>query len=245
MEKYPETPIEVLLTSLMDYSHVISDTAKEYPEDKDVQEMKAQYNEAFAEFEKVVKGGKWKACEDPVQNIISMFEAISDDSLACLLSGIGSYIDIVGQTVNGNEKVDDETFNFYESLVNLFNDVAAIFCQLDPNYSYQDLLTDMIADGLARNSEHKVIFDSVQEQLAGLKVDFSDIKSMEKFYAGLNPVEKKYFSEILLPEYIQNTEAALEQLEQSGETSENMNRMMNSVVAAKKVNRQFMTGALL
>lgn len=240
MEKYPETPVEVLLTSLIDYNHVIADTAKEYPDDKDVQEMLKQYGDAFSEFQKTVEGGKWKALNDDVQNIISMLEAISEDSLACLLSGMGSYIDIVGQTINGNEKVDQETLNFYESLVNLFNDVAAIFSQLDPSYSYADFLSDLVSDGLARYPEHKVLFDSIQEQSLGIKSPVAETAFIVKLYQGLNPIEKNYFMEDLLPSFIINTEAALEKLEQSGEASENMTRMMNSVIAAKKVTRQLL-----
>lgn len=243
MEKYPETPVEVLLTSLMDYRHVIEETSKQYPEDKDVAEMVQQYNKAFAEFEKTVKGGKWKGMNDDVQNIISMFEAVSEDTLACLLSGMGSYIDIVGQAVSGNEKADQQMLDFYESLVNLFNDVAAIFSALDESYTYRDLLSDMVSDGMARFPEHKVLFDSFQEQAAAVNADEKDVKFMEKFYDGMNPVEKNYFLEDFMPAFISGTEASLEKLEQSGEKAENMSRMMNSVVAAKKTNRKLLIKA--
>ena len=240
MEKYPETPVEVLLTSLMDYKKIISDTAKEYPEDKDVQEMVKQYDSSFAEFQKLVENKKWKSVNDEVQNIISMFEALSEDSLACLLSGMGSYIDIVSQTISSNEKADDSVLNFYESLVNLFNDVAAIFSELDKSYTYGDFLSDLISDGLARFSEHKVFFDSIQEQKKKVNLPDTDLSFIKKLYEGFNPVEKNYFTENLLPSYILNTETALEKLEQSGESLENMKRMMNSVIAAKKVTRELL-----
>lgn len=240
MEKYPETPVEVLLTSLMDYKNVITDTAKKYPEDKDVQEMVKQYDSSFVEFQKLVENKKWKPVNDEVQNIISIFTCLSSDSRACLLSGLGSYIDIVSQTISSNEKADDSVLNFYESLVNLFNDVAAIFSELDPTYTYSDFICDIISDGIARFPEHKVFFDSIQEQKDKINSSAASLDYIKKLYESFNLVEKKYFTENLLPSYILNTETALEKLEQSGKSLENMKRMMNSVIAAKKVTRELL-----
>lgn len=235
--KYPETPVEVLLTALMDYQHVLEDTAKNYPEDEDLKAMCGQYNKAFSDFESLVTGRKYKAySNDPVQSIIDIFEAAEEDTRACLLSGIGSYIDIVGDAVS-SEDCDESTLNFYESLVNLFNDTAAIFSEISADYSYENLITDMISDGYGRWPDCKVIMDSFQAILSQVKGNPHNILFGIKFYESLNPVEKNFFTENFITTYIEKTEAALETLEQNGET-ENLAGMINSVVAAKKLNRQ-------
>lgn len=235
--RYPETPIEVLLTALMDYAHVLEDTAKNYPEDQDVKEMCSQYKNSFADFESLVKNHNYKSySNEPVQVIIDIFEAVEENTRACLLSGIGSYIDIVGDAVS-SEDCDEQTAAFYDCLVNLFNDIAAIFSEIPNGYTYRNLLVDMFSDGYGRWPDCKVIIDSFQELLKGVKGNEGHILFGIKFYESLNPVEKNFFTENFLPVFIEKTEEALEDLEQKGET-ENLASMISSVVAAKKLNRQ-------
>lgn len=236
-EKYPENPIEVLIASLMDYKKIISKAFTSYPEDSELKELNRQYNSSFCEFEKTVKSKKYKSySNDSIQNIIDIFEALSEEGRACLLLGLGSYIDVISESAN-SEEAGEDILQFYESLVNLFNDVTAVFSELNSSYTYHNLLTDMISDGYARFTEHKVLFDSFQEQLATFDNKSFDINSALKFYDGLNVIEKNYFMEDFLLSYIENTEVVLEDLENKGASADSMKNMIDSLVAAKKLNR--------
>lgn len=235
-----ENEFEVLLTVLTDYGNLIKNDAKENPEDKELSEIISEFNNAFGEFEKIVKAGTWKKCgPDPVQTIISIFEGISEKSRAVLLSATGVYSDILGSSFEEGTEPPEDLLKFYFQSVNLYNDIAAIFAEL-PEVNYQTMLTDIISDGIGLYPDYKAFMDSFQSQLAEYGTKNSDKLSYAvKFYEKMNKLEQCFFSETMLPEYIINSE---KQIEESEENTDNSQIAVKSycVIAAKKLYHEIM-----
>lgn len=235
-QKLPENPIEVLLTCLSDYGHILEDNAKETPDDAVLKEIVSQYTKAYEEFQNTVTSNKWTPCRnDYTQNIICIFEAISEKNRNILLSSIGMYGDLISTGLQEEgEAVGQDIYTFYNDVVTLFNDVSAIFSEV-PGIDYRKSLQDMISDGVARYPDYKVIMDSFGEQLEALKnKDSENLKFVEEYYKNLNPVEKKYFEGEFVQMYILNTEAFLEQMEIEGNPA-NMEDKIRCVVGAKRI----------
>lgn len=165
---------------------------------KSLQEAICDYNSVLEKIQKQL------IFDSDIYNLVFLLEHLSDKSIQTIISSLDDFSNSLAQkdfsSLSKTEKA------MFITAINILKTIN-YFCFPIKNQNFKNLILDIIASTISLFPDNKIFFENMQNKLSDSEKSKGNTESIEfalSFYEKLNKVEQYFFTDSVLPSYIDN-----------------------------------------